>query len=101
MPHMSKVRSLVVCALALAMAVPSAVVTGRTSPSDNPPPVTSKPDTTEAGGPSNPKQPLRSEGLSNEQGAESAWEEANLAAERDLAFYSRRLAGDPSVNFTM
>jgi hypothetical protein len=84
--------------MAFAMAVPSTAIGNASAPASDPPPA-------QPAGTDGPVAPAKGESkritqIKREE-AESAWEEASLAAERDFAFYSKRVAGDPKAGFTM
>ena len=94
----SRLKTVFALAMAFALSVPSAAIGNASAPASDPPPVA--PAETDA-----PVGPRKGETKRvtqfGQEEAESAWEEASVAAERDFAFYSKRVAGDPKAGFTM
>ena len=94
----SRLKTVFALAMAFALSVPSAAIGNASAPASDPPPVA--PAETDA-----PVGPRKGETKRvtqfGQEEAESAWEEASVAAERDFAFYSKRVAGYPKAGFTM
>ncbi len=93
-----RLKSVFAAALALALAVPFTGSTRASAPTAAAP--SAPVGQGEAPGAPAKSAAKRSSRLVKED-KESAWEEADLAIQRDEAFYTRRLAGDPKAEFTM